>query len=223
MSRLTRARRLGLLVIAVLVALGGRLAMASTASAHNVLRSTSPADASTVDRVPAEVVLTFDEPALAMGTAMIVTGPAGQVQTGPARLVDNTVAQSIGPDAPAGTYTVQWRVTSADGHPISGTFGFIAEKAGGGSAAPTDRPEQRYVLAGLDPVGACPRGARLAVAGDRRHAAAVRLASTLIARRRPPSLSRAPSVAVAARRHAESPRQDGAECPVPSQDPVSAV
>jgi methionine-rich copper-binding protein CopC len=173
-----------LLVIAVLVALGGQLAMASTASAHNVLRSTSPADASTVDRVPPEVVLTFDEPALAMGTAMIVTGPAGEVQTGPARLVDNTVAQSIGPDAPAGTYTVQWRVTSADGHPISGTFGFTAVKAGGGSAAPTTGPSS-----GTSSPASVPSAPAGGVPGWLWPVIAVMLllsalASTLIARRR---------------------------------------
>jgi methionine-rich copper-binding protein CopC len=128
-------RRVGLLAVVVLVALAGWVLAATPASAHNVLRSTSPADGSSVERVPAEVVLTFDEPALAMGTGLVVTGPAGPVQSGSARLVDNTVAQSIRPDAPAGTYTVQWRVTSADGHPVSGTFGFTASQLGGGTAA----------------------------------------------------------------------------------------
>lgn len=123
-------RRAGLLAAAVLVALGGWLAVASPAAAHNVLRSTSPADQSTVERVPSEVVLTFDEPALGMGTALVVTGPAGVVSIGPARLVDNTVAQSVKAGSPAGSYTVEWRVTSADGHPISGSFGFTARSAG---------------------------------------------------------------------------------------------
>jgi hypothetical protein len=39
----------------------------------------------------------------------------------------------VQPGAPAGTYTVAWRVTSADGHPISGSFTFIATRPGSGA------------------------------------------------------------------------------------------
>ena len=130
-------RRAGLLVATALVAVGCWWLAASPASAHNTLRSTSPSDQSSIDTVPAEVVLTFDEAAIAMGTEIVVTGPSGPVSEGSARLVDNTVRQSIAAGAPAGAYTVQWRVTSADGHPVSGTFAFTARAAGGGSAAVT--------------------------------------------------------------------------------------
>jgi methionine-rich copper-binding protein CopC len=130
-------RRAALLVATALVALGGWAVAASPASAHNTLRSTSPADHSTVDAVPAEIVLTFDETAVAMGTEIVVTGPSGPVSAGAAQLVDNTVRQSIAAGAPAGAYTVQWRVTSADGHPVTGTFAFTARAAGGGSAGAT--------------------------------------------------------------------------------------
>ncbi len=136
----TYVRRGGLLAVALLAALGGWLAAASPASAHNTLRSTSPADRSTVAVVPAEVVLTFDEPAIAMGTEIVVTGPAGAVADGPARLVDETVRQPIKAGSPAGDYTVQWRVTSADGHPITGTFTFTASAPGGSSAGPSTGP-----------------------------------------------------------------------------------
>jgi hypothetical protein len=51
------------------------------------------------------------------------------------RAVDNTVTQSLEPGAPAGTYTVLWRVTSVDGHPVSGRFTFTAI-----AAAPGTRP-----------------------------------------------------------------------------------
>jgi len=39
-------------------------------------------------------------------------------------------------DAPAGKYTVAWRVASADGHPVTGTFPFTAKTAAGGQAPP---------------------------------------------------------------------------------------
>ena len=136
-------RRAGLLVATALVAIGGWSLAVDPASAHNTLRSTSPADHASVDTVPAEVVLTFDEAAIGMGTEIVVTGPSGPVGEGAARLIDNTVRQSIAARAPAGPYTVQWRVTSADGHPVTGTFAFTARTAGGGSTVgtPTARAE----------------------------------------------------------------------------------
>jgi hypothetical protein len=79
--------------------------------------------------------LTFSEPALAVGTVVIVTGPDGPVQTGKAVLTDKTIAQRLQPGSPAGRYRVTWRATSADGHPVSGTFSFTAAKGSPGGRA----------------------------------------------------------------------------------------
>jgi len=113
------------------------IATAVPASAHDVLRSTDPADGTVVDRLPDRVVLTFDEPALAIGTEVVVTGPAGPVSDGPPQLVDAEVRQPVRA-GPAGRYTVLWRVTSADGHPVSGTFAFTTQQ--GSAASPTATP-----------------------------------------------------------------------------------
>ena len=113
------------------------IATAVPASAHDVLRSTDPADGTVVDRLPDRVVLTFDEPALAIGTQVVVTGPAGPVSDGPPQLVDAEVRQPVRA-GPAGRYTVLWRVTSADGHPVSGTFAFTTQQ--GRAASPTAMP-----------------------------------------------------------------------------------
>ena len=102
------------------------LGAASAAQAHNILVGTSPAGGSTATVVPAQVTLTFNEPALALGTEIIVTGPAGQEQSGATVLVNNTVTEHLLPGSPAGAYTVIWRATSADGHPVSGKFSFTA-------------------------------------------------------------------------------------------------
>ena len=119
-------------VLAVLAAGLALVAIAAPASAHNVLISVSPADGSTVDTAPAAVVLTFDQPAQALGTAILVLGPDGTtVSTGEPILVNSTVRESLGPQRPAGLYTVEWRVTSTDGHPISGRFTFTATSATG--------------------------------------------------------------------------------------------
>ena len=113
------------------------IATAVPASAHDVLRSTNPADGAVVDRLPDRVVLTFDEPALAIGTEVVVTGPAGPVSDGQPQLVDAEVRQPVRA-GPAGRYTVLWRVTSADGHPVSGTFAFTTQQ--GSAASPTATP-----------------------------------------------------------------------------------
>lgn len=102
------------------------LGVPTAAEAHDDLIETSPTDRSTTAVVPAQVTLTFGQPALAVGTIVIVTGPAGQVQTGAAVLVDSTVTEHLRPGSPAGRYTVAWRVSSADGHPVSGQFSFTA-------------------------------------------------------------------------------------------------
>jgi hypothetical protein len=54
------------------------------------------------------------------------------------RLAENTVSQDLQPGAPAGSYTVAWRVTSADGHPVSGAFSFTAEP---GATQPPTSPQ----------------------------------------------------------------------------------
>jgi methionine-rich copper-binding protein CopC len=122
--------------LAVVLAVAALLVGSATAAqAHNILVGTSPADGSTVKVVPAAVTLTFNEPPLAVGTETIATGPSGPVQSGAAVLVNNTVSEHLQPGSPAGVYKVVWRVTSADGHPLSGTFSFTAT-----SPSPGQRP-----------------------------------------------------------------------------------
>jgi methionine-rich copper-binding protein CopC len=106
---------------------------APTACAHNVLVATDPAADAVLARVPATVTLTFDQPAIGIGSQVVISGPNGPVQDGDPRLVDRTVAEDITAGAPAGQYHVLWRVTSADGHPVSGQFTFTANAPGGGT------------------------------------------------------------------------------------------
>jgi methionine-rich copper-binding protein CopC len=136
-----------------LVGLGAVLALvleAGPAAAHVTLLSTVPADGQTVATTPGQVVLAFDQPALALGAQVVVTGPSGDVSVGPPKLVDTSVAEDLQPGAPAGRYTVAWRVTSADGHPVSGTFVFTSVAAGAGQApaasAPPADPSRREPL-----------------------------------------------------------------------------
>jgi methionine-rich copper-binding protein CopC len=120
----------GLMVVAGLGA-------ATTASAHSQLERTDPADGSTLTALPAEITLTFNQNVLGLGTVLQITGPGGNAVGGAPKVIDNQVHQPVRPGSPGGAYTVLWRVTSADGHPISGRFGFTATAGSAGAAQAT--------------------------------------------------------------------------------------
>jgi hypothetical protein len=88
------------------------------------------------------VTLTFNEPVLFVGTEIMVhTADETMVNIGPPILVDNTAAIAVTGELPAGEYTVIYRVTSADGHPIEGEFRFTAaEPTTYGATAPAPSP-----------------------------------------------------------------------------------
>lgn len=170
--RFARRRLLRALLAGVLAL--GVVTVAVPAEAHNVLVSTSPTDRQSVDVTPEAVVLTFDQPAVAMGTQILVTGPAGPVQLGAPRLVDTTVTQALQGGAPAGAYTVAWRVTSNDGHPVTGTFTFTSKAAGTGQR-PSEPSSTAAPAATPSPTAADPAGA------SRGYAAAALAAVLLLA------------------------------------------
>ncbi|KQR17580.1 copper resistance CopC family protein [Cellulomonas sp. Leaf334] len=137
-------RRTFAAALGVLLGLAAVVLVAPAAQAHNVLQSTDPAEGSTVPVVPEQVTLTFNEPVLMVGTTIMVhTADDEMVNIGPPLLVDNTAGIAVTGELPAGEYTVIYRVTSADGHPIEGQFRFTAAEAtsyGVATAAPTMTP-----------------------------------------------------------------------------------
>ncbi|WP_421735419.1 copper resistance CopC family protein [Cellulomonas sp.] len=128
-------------ILGLALALSAVVLGASAAQAHTVLQSTDPAVGSTVPVVPEIITLTFSEPVLALGTTIMVHTPdETMVNIGPPVLVDNTVSQAVTGELPAGEYTVLYRVTAADGHPVEDQFRFTAAGAtsyGVATPAPT--------------------------------------------------------------------------------------
>jgi len=117
-------------VVVLVVAAGAAILGAGAAQAHNTLVSTDPADGSTVAVAPARVTLTFNEAARSLGTEVVVTAPDGTTVGPGAPVVDGpAVSQDLTGALPAGAYTVAWRVTSADGHPLEGVLSFTATGA----------------------------------------------------------------------------------------------
>lgn len=114
---------------AALVAASGLvLGTAAPAAAHATLIGTVPAADGVIDAVPEVVELRFDEPVETVEGAVQVFGPGGErVDTASVEATDGgaTLRAPVeaGTDA-EGTYTVSWRVTSADSHTLSGSFVF---------------------------------------------------------------------------------------------------
>ena len=93
---------------------------AGPATAHATLVSSNPKDGATLDSEPATVSLTFNED-VSTPAQLQVTAPDGSTLADEDPTVDGTkVTQSIGSAGLAGTYTIAYRVVSADGHPITG-------------------------------------------------------------------------------------------------------
>ncbi len=146
-SRVVSVRRIRVPQLFGRAVLGGLLAAlavllcAGPSAAHSEVVATDPADKSQVSITPAAVSITFNESVLSVGTRVRVAGPDGNVSAGATTVTKNVVRQSLSPDAPAGHYTVQWRVTSDDGHPVSGEFTFTAARGAAtapASPAPSD-------------------------------------------------------------------------------------
>lgn len=103
------------------------VAPAGVASAHDELVGTDPQDGATVEE-PDDLVLTFSGNIAGLGAQVAVTGPdGGSVVDGAPEVNGTEVEQELVDDLAAGDYAVIWRVTSEDGHPISGEFSFTVE------------------------------------------------------------------------------------------------
>ncbi|SCE66374.1 copper resistance CopC/CopD family protein [Micromonospora chokoriensis] len=141
MAAMTVAPRRWLARLAVaaglLVTVGALLiAPATSASAHAVLQSSSPAASSVVPSGPSEVVLTFSESVRKVPGKIRIIAPDGSRADRGEPAFDNTVVTiPVSPDAGRGTYLVSFRVISADSHPVSGAFTY---SVGAPSTPPTD-------------------------------------------------------------------------------------
>lgn len=126
------------LLAALLLCVGASLAAAPAASAHDQLISSTPAPDERLDNTPASITLTFSSPLLELGHEVrVVDDDAKNWVGGGAVLSRETLTQAL-PELPDGGYQVSWRVVSADGHPISGSYGFrIGNPAAAAPAAST--------------------------------------------------------------------------------------
>jgi methionine-rich copper-binding protein CopC len=133
----TLVRRLaGAVTAVVLVALP--LMGAPVASAHAAVIATDPADGTTLTETPRRVSATFNEAMQPAFAAMTVVGPDANLwSTGGPQVQDTVVSVDLRPLGPSGTYTVNYRATSADGHVVTGSWAFELTVSGTGTPGPS--------------------------------------------------------------------------------------
>ncbi len=123
-------RTLVVAVLAVFAALTG----VGVAGAHSAAIAVSPETGSQVAAGPDQVSVTFNEPLQSSFASLTVVGPDDNLWSkGEPTVAGATISVPVGALGPAGDYTIAYRVTSADGHPVSGTSGFTLTAAGTGT------------------------------------------------------------------------------------------
>lgn len=111
-----------LLLVATMV-----LGWSMPAQAHSALISSDPTEGARLDVVPEQIVLTFSESVRQPSEASLVVD--GDVLTTEFTVSGARFVVEPPADAPDGSYQLNYRVVSADGHPISGTVAFTVGEA----------------------------------------------------------------------------------------------
>ncbi len=121
-------RVLAAVVATVLCVVVVQVVTAGHASAHAELVDSTPRNGERLDGPPDAVVLRFTEKVSAVSGAfqLIDTATGEEVATaGEDHVHDgSTLRYPLPAELPAGSYLVNWRVVSADAHPIGGAFSF---------------------------------------------------------------------------------------------------
>jgi len=124
------------------LALAMLIGNAAPASADSELVESTPAEGSTVTEAPTEVELVFNEGVQQLGGSIVVSlqdTVVSQQNTFAAQ--DNVASVQLQGADQAGTYSVAFRVVSADGHPVQDTFTYELKGSATtatSSADPTD-------------------------------------------------------------------------------------
>jgi methionine-rich copper-binding protein CopC len=113
------------------------IAFAPAAAAHAARIGCDPVDGSRLTTGPAQVSATFNEPLQPGFDMMTVVGPDDNLWSdGDARVQGAVVSVGVRPLGPTGRYTVNYRVTSADGHVVTGSWWFELTTPGTGVPGP---------------------------------------------------------------------------------------
>nr|WP_222531892.1 copper resistance protein CopC [Azospirillum sp. 412522] len=134
------------LVLLVLLATFPRSSLA-----HAVLMESVPADGASLTAAPASVTLRFNEPVTPIRVQLLDQQRRDMADPQSAVAENGSVRLALPPGLPNGLYVASYRVTSADGHPVAGsfTFGIGVTPPAVTGGPPADDPSRAAALAGL--------------------------------------------------------------------------
>ncbi len=131
MSAIPRAKHALLVAATVLGLVACAFGYAGAAWAHAARIAGDPAENAQLAQQPARVTATFSEPMQSQFAAMTVIGPDGAQWSDGGPAVDGAlISVAVRPGGPAGSYAVNYRATSADGHVVTGSWSYQLLTAG---------------------------------------------------------------------------------------------
>lgn len=133
------------IIVTSLAVLAFWMAGAGIATAHTALSGSDPAAGASLAAPPTVITLTFSEDINPTFVNVVLSSADGRSWiSGDPRVDGPRVVTEVQPDLPtSGAYTVGYRVVSADGHPVSGSYTFTISGVPGevppasASASPT--------------------------------------------------------------------------------------
>lgn len=125
--------RMRILAVTLLTALAAMLGV-GVAGAHSAVVAVDPETGTSIASGPERVTVTFNEPLQESFASLTVVGPDGNLWSkGEPTISGPNASVAVGDLGPVGEYTIAYRVTSADGHPVTGTSTFTLTEAGNGT------------------------------------------------------------------------------------------
>lgn len=128
---------LGIALALLVAALPGR-----GAHAHAVLLESSPPADAVLAEAPRQIVLRFNEPIRPVVVRLLIADGAESIELGRLEAVDTELRATPPAGLRDGSYVLSYRVTSADGHPVVGSFMFTVGARGASGSPGLTQPGQ---------------------------------------------------------------------------------
>lgn len=149
-------RRISFSFVTVLLALGvvaglAVLGVVGPAQAHDQILSSAPESGAKLDTAPTQIKLTFSETPMEDSAKMVAATSGGQKIPLDEPTVKGKVVTVPWPTQDAGSFDVNWRVVSSDGHPINGTIAFQVLGSTESPTVPVESPSDSTVTTQATP------------------------------------------------------------------------
>ncbi|WP_303969133.1 copper resistance protein CopC [Sporosarcina ureae] len=100
----------------------------NTVSAHTGITSTTPADGEVILEEVHEIILDFNTKIEATSTVKVFNEANEEIIVGTINVNNHVMTAGFLSPLDHGTYTVDWKIIGADGHPIQGTYSFVVNQ-----------------------------------------------------------------------------------------------